>query len=181
MRIATALAFILLSVAAGADVVVPVDKVENYVNIRSAPDASSDVISRLQKGIPRPHLGTENGWHEVELEEGLKGYVSADWSVVVPDDTVAQDEAEAAADEETAVAEDEAVADVAQESNVDSEADVAAEAPEETEFPMNATGTALGAAFASLDRVLRSIEPEEIDELIESYQELIEQLEDGTF
>ncbi len=31
--------------------------------------------------------------------------------------------------------------------------------PEETEFPMNATGTALGAAFASLDRVLRSIEP----------------------
>ena len=132
MRIATALAFILLSVAAGADMVVPVDKVENYVNIRSAPDASSDVISRLQKGIPRPHVGTENGWHEVELEEGMKGYVSADWAVVVPDSAVADDEAEAVADEETIVADSVAVVEVPDETEVTSEVDAPTEAPEET-------------------------------------------------
>jgi squalene-hopene/tetraprenyl-beta-curcumene cyclase len=34
-----------------------------------------------------------------------------------------------------------------------------AEDPERCDYPMNATGTALGAAFAALDRVLRTVEP----------------------
>ena len=38
-------------------------------------------------------------------------------------------------------------------------AELFAEDPERTAYPMNATGTKLGAAFATLDRVLRSVEP----------------------
>ncbi len=81
----------LLSIA---DTVETIDSVESYVNIRSAPEAGADVVGRLQKGIPLPHVRSVEGWHEVEVSEDLTGFVSADWSQVVADEPVAEAEPE---------------------------------------------------------------------------------------
>ena len=96
MRASTTLILLLLSAVATADVVRTIDKVESYVRIRSAPDASAEAISRLHKTKPRPHVRTLDGWYEVELEDGVTGFVSSDWSELVSDeDPAATDQAEA--------------------------------------------------------------------------------------
>ena len=70
-----------------ADVVVPVDSVERYVNIRLAPEADTEVVGRLQKGVPLTLVQSVPGWHEVRIDdEGTTGFVSADWSTVIPDE-----------------------------------------------------------------------------------------------
>ena len=45
-----------------ADVVVPIDSVKQFVNIRAEANAESDVIGRLYQGdnMPRLHSATEN-------------------------------------------------------------------------------------------------------------------------
>lgn len=92
MRILTSLILMMLSAAAAADRVVPVEAVESYVNIRSEPDAKAEAISRLHRSNPRPHVRTLEGWYEVELDDGNTGFVSSDWSVLIADgDTDAPD------------------------------------------------------------------------------------------
>lgn len=81
---------LLLPMLGLADMVVPIDSVERFVNIRRAPDTGAEVIGQLQKGIPLEHVDTVPGWHEVVVSEGLTGFVSADWSDVVPEDSAAQ-------------------------------------------------------------------------------------------
>ncbi len=71
----------LLPLLAAADHVVPVDKVTSYVKIREAPDAGAEIVGRLHKSKPRPHVATVEGWYEVELDDGSSGFVSSDWSV----------------------------------------------------------------------------------------------------
>ena len=73
-----------------ADVVVPVDKVENSVNIRLSPDATSDVVGRLNQGSSAVLVDSIEGWYEVELEGGATGFISADWSRVVSNDAAAE-------------------------------------------------------------------------------------------
>ena len=80
---------LLFSVVCAADTVVTVESVESYVNIRSAPESGSDVIGRLEKGIPLEHVDSVAGWHEVVVSEGLTGFVSADWSEVIAADPAA--------------------------------------------------------------------------------------------
>ncbi len=110
------LAALVFAPLAVADVVVPVDKVSSYVNVRGNPDASADVVGRLNQGDSLPHLGTENGWRKVKLEGDAVGYISADWTNLV---------AEALGDEATA---DDAVAETADASG---DEDAAPEAPAE--------------------------------------------------
>ena len=66
-----------------ADAVFPIDEVENYVNIRSAPDDSADVVNRLSRGSSLPHIGTTDGWREVRIEGEASGFVSEQWTIVV--------------------------------------------------------------------------------------------------
>jgi len=87
MRAALALfvaAFGLPSLTA-ADVVVPVDSVEKFVNIRAEPNADSDVIGRLYKGDSMTLVRSVDGWHEIKIEEDFNGYISADWTSVFTD------------------------------------------------------------------------------------------------
>ncbi len=91
MRATTTLVFLTLSAAAAADRVVPVDSVDSYVRIRSAPDVSAEAISRLHKSKPRPHVRTLEGWYEVELDDGTSGFVSSDWSVLLTDPALPTD------------------------------------------------------------------------------------------
>jgi uncharacterized protein YgiM (DUF1202 family) len=68
-----------------ADVVAPIDSVEKFVNIRAEPDADSDVIGRLYQGDSMMFVRSVDDWHEIKIEEGLNGYISADWTNVVTD------------------------------------------------------------------------------------------------
>ncbi len=83
-----------------ADVVVPVDSVREFVNIRAEPDVDSDVIGRLYQGDNMQLVQSVDDWHEIKIEEGLNGYISADWTNVVTDadaqaaDTVVEPESE---------------------------------------------------------------------------------------
>jgi uncharacterized protein YgiM (DUF1202 family) len=67
------LLLLLLSTAVSADVVVPVDKVENSVNVRLEADTTSDVVAELQKGGSLPLVGSIEGWYEVQLEGDATG------------------------------------------------------------------------------------------------------------
>ena len=71
---------------AWADSVAPVESVDRYVNIRMAPDAASEVVGRLHKGSTLRYVRTVDGWHEVELEGGGTGFISAEWASVVADE-----------------------------------------------------------------------------------------------
>ena len=73
----------LLPLLAAADHVVPVDEVTSYVKIRKTPDAGAEIVGRLHRSKPRPHVATVEGWHEVELDDGSSGFVSSDWSVII--------------------------------------------------------------------------------------------------
>ena len=68
-----------------ADVVLPVDSVQKFVNIRAEPDADSDVIGRLYQGDNMPLVQSVDGWHEIKIEEDLNGFISADGTHVVTD------------------------------------------------------------------------------------------------
>lgn len=92
-----------------AAVVVPVESVESYVNIRFAPDAKSEIVGQLHQGTSVTFVGTEDGWHKVELDGGVTGYISADWSNVVDEQQVAAVEQPNEVDEVENVVEDETV------------------------------------------------------------------------
>ncbi len=68
-----------------ADVVVPIDSVEQFVNIRAETSVDSYVIGRLYKGDNLLHVQSVEGWHEVQIEPGLNGYISSDWGTVFLD------------------------------------------------------------------------------------------------
>lgn len=74
--------FLFLPVFSMADVVVPVDKVENSVNIRLEADTNSDVVGELRKGESLALVSSIEGWHEVQLEGDATGFISSDWSLV---------------------------------------------------------------------------------------------------
>ena len=102
-----------LAVAAVADdVVVPVNSVEQHINVRMEADAASEIVGRLRQGDSLPFKRTVEGWHEVRLDDEAYGYASADWSVVIsaeafaarleaPADSDAEDSLEAVAESVT--------------------------------------------------------------------------------
>ena len=102
MKYFLALLIILLPLVGYTEQVVPVDKVENSVNIRLNADTTSDVVGELRQGESLTLVNSTDGWHEVQLEGGATGFISSDWSRVVAD-------ADLPPDEEAAVAEGEAV------------------------------------------------------------------------
>ena len=86
MRILSGLVMLLLAACAYSAEITPVDKVERYVNIRSGPDAGSDVVGQLNRGETLSSPETVDGWFRVDLPDGGTGYVHSDWAVVVPVD-----------------------------------------------------------------------------------------------
>lgn len=129
MRLMVWVLAMLLPLVCVADVVVPIDKVESSVNIRSAPDATSDVVGRLRQGDSLPLVGSEPGWHEVLLAEDKKGFISADWARVRSADGTEEAAAEAALTAEDEVVEEEAETAVGE--VVEDEVEMAVEAIEE--------------------------------------------------
>lgn len=102
--------FLFLPLIALADAVVPIDEVENSVNIRLSPDASSEVVGKLNQGSSAVLVESIEGWHEIQLEGGSTGFISADWSRVVVGTDVAEIVAETEIETEVTEAAVEAVA-----------------------------------------------------------------------
>ena len=92
MKYLSALFVILLPMIGTAEQVVPIDKVENSVNIRLNADTDSDVVGELQQGESLTLVSSSDGWHEVELEGGATGFISSDWSRIVTDAEVKLEE-----------------------------------------------------------------------------------------
>ena len=72
-----------------ADSVVPIDSVETSVNIRLSPDASSEIVGKLEQGSSAEIVSSIEGWHEIRLVGDASGYISADWTRVVTDEELA--------------------------------------------------------------------------------------------
>ena len=81
---------LMLPLCCFAEQVVPVDKVENNINIRLSPDATSDVVGKLDQGSSIELVSTVEGWYEVQLEGDATGYISSDWSRIVVDEPVVE-------------------------------------------------------------------------------------------
>jgi hypothetical protein len=66
-----------------AEVVVPIDSVEEHVNIRLSPDSKSEIVGHLNQGDAAVLVSTDGDWHVVEIVGGSTGYISVDWTNVV--------------------------------------------------------------------------------------------------
>ncbi len=84
-----------------AEVVVPIDSVEEHVNVRLSPDSKSEIVGHLNQGDAAVLLSTDGDWHEVEIVGGSTGYISVDWTNVVAEAPLpaAEPSAEEAAEE----------------------------------------------------------------------------------
>jgi hypothetical protein len=130
MKILPVFLFALLPLAAMADTVVPIEAVENSVNIRSEPSATAEVIGRLKQGDSLLLVTSQEGWNEVQLEEGETGFISADWTLVRAGpmvDVMAEEVVEEVAETATV----EVAEEVAEEAAVEVAVEVAAETAEE--------------------------------------------------
>ena len=115
MKASLGLLIFMLPAFAAADVVVPIDSVENSVNIRMLADSATEIVGKLKQGESLPLIKSVPDWHEVEIAGGGSGFVSADWSNVLeeaPETVVKAEPVEDVADEVARIASDtEAVAD----------------------------------------------------------------------
>jgi len=53
-------------------------------NVRSQATTHSNIITTASAGSTYPYLGTENGWHIIQMNDGSTGYVSGEWTQVNP-------------------------------------------------------------------------------------------------
>ncbi len=96
---------LLLPLCSWADSVVPIDKVENNINIRLSPDASSDIVGKLDQGSSIELVSSIDGWYEVQLEGDATGFISADWSRVVAGESLVEEVVEISVEEAVVEAE----------------------------------------------------------------------------
>ena len=134
-----AMLVLLLPLSVLAELVVPIDEVENNVNIRLSPDASSEIVGRLDQGSSTELVRSIEGWHEVQLEGGATGFISADWTRVIVDEVI-----EEPVEEVTEVVVEEAAVETAVE--VEVAVEVVEEAVEEVaeEAPLEPEAESLG-------------------------------------
>ncbi len=73
----------VLALPSAAEVVVPIDSVEFYVNIRMSRDAKSEIVGRLYQGDSAVVVRSSAEWHEVEIVGGATGFISVDWTILL--------------------------------------------------------------------------------------------------
>ncbi len=92
----------VLALPSAAEVVVPIDSVEDHVNIRMSPDAKTEIVGRLYQGDSAAVVHSTPEWHEVEIAGGATGFISVDWTILldeVPAPTVIVEPEPASAEE----------------------------------------------------------------------------------
>jgi hypothetical protein len=83
MKASLGLFLYLLPIFVAAETVVPIDSVLNHVNIRMSADAKSEVVGKLQQGDSLLLVQSVTDWHEVKIDGGATGFISADWTKVL--------------------------------------------------------------------------------------------------
>ena len=73
----------MLPLLSAAEFVVPIQSVEEYVNIRMVPDGKSEIVGRLYQGDSAKLVKTTGDWYEVEIAGGATGFISTDWTLLV--------------------------------------------------------------------------------------------------
>ncbi|MBW2448664.1 MAG: SH3 domain-containing protein, partial [Deltaproteobacteria bacterium] len=68
------------------------DQVRSRVVVRAAPSRAGADVGSFRPGDRARLLEADGDWHHIELEDGVKGYVSAKWTVLVPTAWVAAPE-----------------------------------------------------------------------------------------
>lgn len=58
-------------------------EVSNRVNLRQAPDKSAAVVKKYFSGMQLEILAEQDGWYHVRMNDGLSGYMMADYVMVV--------------------------------------------------------------------------------------------------
>ena len=159
---------LILPLSVLADSVVPIDKVENSVNIRMSPDAASEIVGRLEQGSSSEIVSSTDGWHEINLEGGSTGFISADWTRVVSDGEMTEQAVEATLAEESPAeglpTEDLPVVELPVEEEPSEEVPVE-EAPVEEELE------------ASTDVAIETVEDTVVEEMVETAPEPDEESE----
>jgi beta-lactamase superfamily II metal-dependent hydrolase len=74
---------LLVSTAALADVVVPIDAVTSRVVVRAAPASDSADLGGLRPGDQAELVGSVASWHRIRLADGIEGFVSKRWTDVI--------------------------------------------------------------------------------------------------
>ncbi|MDH3748676.1 MAG: tail fiber domain-containing protein [Gammaproteobacteria bacterium] len=138
MKALLGLAFLLFPVLSAAEVVVPIESVESFVNIRMSPQAGTEIVGQLSRDDELVYVRTVDGWHEVELPGGGTGYVHGDWANIVDEAVVVEDILEDALEEQIPAPEDAPVATEAPdpvEEAIDEPVEEPAEEPEVVKVP----------------------------------------------
>lgn len=52
----------------------------SILNVRKAPDVTSEVVGRLEKNSSIIIIGEKNGWYEISGQGGIKGWISSDYA-----------------------------------------------------------------------------------------------------
>ena len=73
----------ILPLFSAAEIVVPIESVEEHVNIRMVADSKSEIVGRLYQGDSAMLVQSSPEWHEVEIAGGATGYISAEWTIVL--------------------------------------------------------------------------------------------------
>lgn len=73
----------ILPLSAAAEFVVPIESVEEYVNVRMVPDDRSEIVGRLYQGDSALLVKSTPEWHEIQIAGGATGFISTGWTVVV--------------------------------------------------------------------------------------------------
>ena len=93
LRLAVVQIFVLaLCVPAYADQVTPSERVKSRLNVRAKAVAGSRVVGALRPGDLVPLVTALDGWYEVQLEEGVTGFVSAGYTELVAEPEPVLDE-----------------------------------------------------------------------------------------
>lgn len=74
-----------LPTLAWAERVAPSERVRSRVIVRSEPQGGSRPLASLRPGETAVHRETLGGWRRIALADGSAGFVSAAWTVVIPD------------------------------------------------------------------------------------------------
>jgi len=94
MKCFTGLILLMLPLLAAAEVVVPIESVENHVNIRMTADSASEIVGRLDQGDYLPLVRSIEDWHVVEIAGGATGFISSDWVNVLDEPPAVIEESE---------------------------------------------------------------------------------------
>jgi len=83
MRSSLIILFLLITCSVFSQLVIPSERVQTHVNVRSEASSSSEVISSLEIGAHGVLLGTVPYYYHIRCNDSIVGYVSKAWTNLI--------------------------------------------------------------------------------------------------